>query len=200
MNVFILCTGRCGSTTFIRACSHISNYSSAHESRSALLGPARMQYPAQHIEADNRLSWLLGRLDREYGDDAYYVHLTRDTRETAFSYANRHGSGIINAYRGKGIIMGLPDGTDTMSIAIDYCDTVNTNIEFFLKDKTRVMRFELEHAKETFPSFCSWIGAQVTMESALAEFDTRHNVSKVKPPRTPWWSRWRPSRQRGAAG
>ena len=36
MNVFILNTGRCGSRTFARACAHITNYTSAHESRSGL--------------------------------------------------------------------------------------------------------------------------------------------------------------------
>ncbi|MEW8461604.1 MAG: hypothetical protein AB2653_14955 [Candidatus Thiodiazotropha endolucinida] len=80
MNIFILNAGRCGSTTFVQACQHISNYSAAHESRSTLTGKQRLSYPDNHIEADNRLCWLLGRLEREYGNDAYYVHLTRNHR------------------------------------------------------------------------------------------------------------------------
>ena len=67
MNVFILNSGRCGSTTWIRACTHIDNFSAGHETRSHLSGDARLDYPDRHIEADNRLSWLLGRLDRQYG-------------------------------------------------------------------------------------------------------------------------------------
>lgn len=31
MNVFVLCTGRCGATTFHRACEHIENYSAGHD-------------------------------------------------------------------------------------------------------------------------------------------------------------------------
>ncbi len=56
MDVFVLCTGRCGSTTFIKACAHITNYTAAHESRTGLLGSDRLDYPGKHIEADNRLS------------------------------------------------------------------------------------------------------------------------------------------------
>lgn len=78
MNVFVLSTGRCGSTTFVKACEHITNFSAAHESRTGLLGAARLDYAGNHIEADNRLSWLLGRLDRTYGNAAFYVHLRRD--------------------------------------------------------------------------------------------------------------------------
>jgi ferritin-like protein len=50
--------------TFIRACQHITNYTAGHETRSTLLGEARVAYPDQHIEADNRLSWMLGKLGK----------------------------------------------------------------------------------------------------------------------------------------
>ncbi|WJI25223.1 hypothetical protein RHP47_05945 [Thermosynechococcus sp. QKsg1] len=50
MNVFVLCTGRCGSVTFAKACTFITNFSSAHESRTFLLGEARLAYPDRHIE------------------------------------------------------------------------------------------------------------------------------------------------------
>lgn len=87
MNVFILNAGRSGSKTFARACDHITNFTSAHESRSGLLGEGHFAYPDNHIESDNRLAWLLGRLDRKYGDRAFYVHLTRDVGPVAASWA-----------------------------------------------------------------------------------------------------------------
>lgn len=180
-NVFILCTGRCGSTTLIRACRHISNYTAKHESRSALLGNARFDYPANHIEADNRLSWLLGRLDREYGKDALYVHLTRETGSVAASYAQRYGSGIMRAYRGGGIIMGLPGDADPMDVALDYCDTVDSNIKLFLRDKPRKMDFRLESAQEDFLKFCEFIKAEVALDKALAELAIQHNATKPAP-------------------
>jgi hypothetical protein len=71
--------------------------------------------------------------------------------------------------------MGLPETTDPMSVALDYCETVNSNIEAFLKDKPSKMQFGLEKAKEDFPEFCKMIGAAVRMDAALSEFDKRHN-------------------------
>ena len=43
-------TGRCGSTTFARACTHIANFTTAHESQRAPLGDERLNYPVSHIE------------------------------------------------------------------------------------------------------------------------------------------------------
>jgi hypothetical protein len=45
MNVFVLCTGRCGSTTFARACRHMTNYGVGHESRIGKLGEERLAFP-----------------------------------------------------------------------------------------------------------------------------------------------------------
>ena len=178
MNIFILNTGRCGSTTFIMACRHIQNFTSAHESRTARLGDARFNYPENHIEADNRLSWLLGRLDLKYGDNAFYVHLKRNEIETAQSYVHRFSRGIMNAYRGRGILMGISEQCDPMSVALDYCRTVNSNIELFLKDKSRVMEIHLEEIEQDFTTFWNRVGAVGDLRAALAEFKTRYNARK----------------------
>lgn len=178
MNIFVLSTGRCGSTTLAKACNHISNYSSSHESRSGCIGASRFLYPQNHIEVDNRLSWLLGRLDKVYGNDAYYVHLKRDDIKVAISFSKRYSGGIIKAYRGGGIIMGLPEDTNPISVALDYCQTVNENIEMFLKDKTSKMTFRLESYQEDFLRFWNEIDADGDYKSALAEFKINHNASK----------------------
>ena len=174
-NVFVLCTGRCGSTTFTRACKHINNYTSGHETRSRFIGEIRLAYPAHHIEVDNRLSWLLGRLERSYGDSAFYVHLERDTESTARSYATRKG-GIMAAYGGGGIIMGCKE-TDNLAIAMDYVDTVTENIRSFLANKSHKLNFRLENAKVDFPNFIEMVGAKGNLDLALAEFDIKHNAT-----------------------
>lgn len=122
MNIFKLNTGRCGSTTIIEACKHIKNYSCGHESRSRKLRQERFNYPKDHIEADNRLSWLLGRLDRQYGDKAFYVHLKRNKNATACSFTKRYSKGIIKAYIEE-ILMGLEKNSDPMSLSrlLRYC-------------------------------------------------------------------------------
>lgn len=181
MNVFILCCGRCGSTTFARACQHLTNFTAAHESRSRLIGPERLNYPDRHIEADNRLSWFLGPLDQAYGDRAYYVHLLRDPEATAQSFCHRRDwpHNIIPAYR-DGIAMGASE-TTRLDLCRDYVSTVNANISSFLKDKSHVQVFELERAADQFPAFLEWIGATGDLKAACGEFSVRHNAHNAQP-------------------
>ena len=176
MNVFILNSGRCGSSTFIQACRHITNFSAGHETRVRLVGPQRLAYPDRHIEADNRLSWLLGRLEQAYGNRAFYVHLQREREATAASFARRIGFGIMKAYR-EGILLESEAGQSDLDLARDYLDTIDANIALFLRDKHNQMHFRLEHAKDDFKRFWHWIGAEGDVVKALAEWDIRHNAS-----------------------
>ena len=176
MNVFILNTGRCGSTTFIKACRHITNYSSAHESQSTLIGESRLTYPVNHIEADNRLSWILGRLDAVYGDDAFYVHLSRDKNTTAESFARRNNFGIMKAYR-EGILMHEQQNDSALELAQDYIETIESNIALFLKDKTHTLEFSLENAEQDFKQFWELINAEGDIKAALTEWNTSYNAS-----------------------
>ena len=176
MNIFILNTGRCGSTTFIKACEHITNFSSAHESLSNKIGVERLAYPNQHIEADNRLSWLLGRLDSIYGNDAFYVHLNRNKQKTINSFSKREDYGIMKAYK-EGILLGGESEQTALQIAQDYIETTEYNIEFFLKDKTNKMLFSLENAVHDFEIFYNKIAAKGDLQAALNEFTINHNAS-----------------------
>ena len=193
MNVFVLCTGRCGSVTFARASGHATNFSAGHETRSGVVGDGRMAYPPRHIEADNRLSWMLGRLERAYGDDAFYVHLRRDAEATARSLLKRYGRGIIRAYQAA-ILLDCPDDADPMEVCLDYCHTVNSNIEHFLGNKSRVMTVRLESARDDFQDFWRAIGATGDLSAALGEFDVKHNASKPK------WGLWRGLRGSSVSG
>ncbi|MCU7933290.1 MAG: hypothetical protein KZQ99_00230 [Candidatus Thiodiazotropha sp. (ex Dulcina madagascariensis)] len=180
MNVFILNAGRCGSTTFIQACRQITNYSASHESRTQYTGAERLAYPANHIEADNRLCWLLGRLDRRYGDDAFYVHLSRDRQASMDSFIKRAHFGIMKAYREGILLDGRPQ--QAQQIVSDYLDTVESNISLFLKDKTYRMAFRLENATTDFVDFWEQIGAEGNREKALREWQIRYNASSRKFP------------------
>lgn len=175
MNVFILNSGRCGSTTFIKACQHINNYTAAHESRIRNTGPERLNYPDNHIEADNRLSWFLGRLDVLYGDSAIYIHLIRNADEAASSFIKRSEFGIMKAWR-EGIYL-TDDADSPVALANDYIYTVNSNIKLFLKDKTHKMTFHLENARDDFKVFCDLINAEGDIDAALNEWQTHHNHS-----------------------
>lgn len=177
MNVFVLCTGRCGSHTFIEACSHITNYSAGHETRTRFIGRERLNYPPDHIEADNRLSWFLGRLDKVYGDEAFYVHLTRDRQRNAASMSRYMHMGILEAYT-DGILMRSSYRNDPLEFSLDLYDTINMNIESFLKDKTRKMNFSLENGPQDFRIFWENIGASGDLDASLGEWQRTYNKSK----------------------
>lgn len=174
MRAFVLTTGRSGSTTFARGCAHLTNYSSAHESRTALVHD-RLNYPDRHIEADNRLAWFLGTLDRLYGDDPVYVHLTRDPEETAVSYAARFtaSASIVKAF-GYGVLR--TDGDyDPLEVSRLVVATVNNNIALFLRDKTKVVHVSLPDLRPGFDEMCERLGAEGDMDAAYAELQRRHN-------------------------
>ena len=177
MRVFVLCTGRCGSTTFAYACKHATNFTTGHESRAKFLGADRFDYPDNHIEIDNRLSWFLGRLEQAYGNSAYYVHLTRDPAKVAESYARRMlNPASIGAAHKRSILMDSPQ--DELDVCVDVVDTMLANIESFLKDKSHVLHVSVERCEDDFARFWQWIGAEGALAAALAEWRILYNDSE----------------------
>lgn len=181
MNVFVLSTGRCGSTTFMAACRHITNYTSSFERNAGKLGAARTEWPSRHIAIDSRLAWFPARLHEAYGDNAFYVHLTRDPQAVALSHVPRWGFGITRAYR-DGILTDLPEEVPPIDVTRDYVRTVNSNIAHYLRGRPHQMVFRLEHATEDFTAFWRAIGAEGDLEAALAVFTVRRNATP--PPTT----------------
>ena len=172
-NVFVLSTGQCGSQTFVRACEHFSNYTAGHETLSRALGPARLDYPSGHIEADNQLAWFLGRLEQRYGNEAFYVHLKRAPEKVAESYDQRwdHRFSLISAYN-RSILKKIDFDRGT---ARDMVDTITANIEVFLQSKSNVIEIDIDTPQEAFLSFAQRIGAQGDISAALEEFSVIHN-------------------------
>ncbi len=162
----------------------MTSHSAGHETLIARIGDDRLAYPPDHVEADNRLTWLLGRLEDRFGDDAYYVHLTRDATATAQSFVSRYDRGIMQAYR-TAIINKPSADIEPLEMALDYVHTVERNIAAFLVGKPHVMVVRLEHAKDDFRAFWDWIGASGDLDAALAEWDVKHDATVPKPPRPP---------------
>lgn len=165
--------------TFIRACRHITNYTAGHETRTRKLGAERLKFPDNHIEADNRLSWMLGKLGKKYGKKAFYVHLIRNKEATVRSFEGRwhYKNSIIRAYN-QGILMRRETGGE--EFCEDYYHTVNDNIEYFLRDKEKKMVIRLRNIREDFVHFWEAIGAEGDLEAALEEFEVRHNQSQPR--------------------
>ncbi len=74
--------------------------------------------------------------------------------------------------------MGLSETTDAMAVCLDYCDTVNCNINLFLKDKSRTISITLENIDQDFAEFWKLINAQGDISASLAEYDIKYNATR----------------------
>jgi len=183
MRVFVLCTGRSGSASLVKACSHIQNFTSGHESHAKEI-LHRLEYRDEHIEVDNRLSWFLGGLYEKYGDTAFYVHLIRERESCVKSFNQRwnNHSSIIRAFASGILKQNISKLTaeNKLEIANLYYDTVNMNIEFFLREKDQKMTIYLENINEDFLDFWKRIDAKGDLQSALSIFDKPLNLGPPK--------------------
>jgi hypothetical protein len=188
MNVFVLSTGRCGSKTFAKACQHMTNYTASHESQSRWLHTAvklpyrHLIFPANHIEVDNRLSWFLGTLEKNYGQEAFYVHLLRRREEVAKSLMVRGEQSILFSFT-SGILQYFREARNLSSeqryeIGLQYYATVNDNIELFLRDKPYKMTIWLHDIKDPFRHFWRSIRAEGNLDAAIEEWHVHHNATK----------------------
>lgn len=79
------------------------------------------------------------------------------------------------------ILLGLDSSNfsdeDKFQVALDYCDTVNSNIELFLRDKPNSMTISLENIRKDFKVFWRLIEAEGNIEFALSEFEHMYNRS-----------------------
>lgn len=205
MRAFVLSTGRCGSLTFARACGHITNYTSSHESHWGLHPAQRLDFPDDHIEVDNRLSWHLGLLGKRY-PDALYIHLRRDPELVAESFLARWSwhpphkyrnapkgmrrlarrlerpkarpGGVIEAYAYE--ILGRRrswDPQDRLDICRDYVNNINENISAFMDGRPGVV-VHLENAQQDFPVAWQRLTAEGDLTRALGEFDQKYNAQR----------------------
>lgn len=198
MIVFVLNTGRCGSTTFREACKQATNFSTGHESRAMQWGDNRFDYPDQHIEVDNRLSWFLGRLDAQYGEAAFYVHLIRRKDDTVQSLNGRwHRSASIMHFYTQAVLMTDPQSlsdTERLQVCADYYETVNENIRHFLQNKPLQLTIQMESWQQRFPDFWEQIGAVGDLDVALRTLGRIHNQQVPPGRRYRWqqaWKKWR---------
>ncbi len=178
-NVFVLNVGRSGSKTFAKACTHITNYSSGHETRSWEIGEERLEFPSNHIEVDNKLTWMLGSLDKKYGKEAYYVYLIRDRKDVIKSWDRLWNHSFSNIrFFAEGVLSNVPDlisQKEKCEIGEFHYDVANQNIELFLKDKPNTITIRFEDIENGFSQFWSVIAAEGNLEQALAEFKVKHN-------------------------
>ena len=179
MRAFVLCTGRCGSMTFVKACEVIGNYTSGHETQAGRLDD-RLVYPDRHIEVDNRLSWFLGGLGERYCDQPVYVHLTRDPNAVARSYARRFNvhAGIMSPCSRSILTRQAHREDERLPLARLYVRTVKENIEAFLGDKSTVVRIPIEQPHHGFDRMWRLLDATGDRDMAHSILSQKHNAGR----------------------
>lgn len=180
MRVFVLGTGRCGTVTFAKACSHITNFSSAHESKAGVYTLDRFHYPNNHIEVDPHLAYMLGHLGKIHRSDDFYVHLYRPPTEVVGSWQRRGRKEIRGAAPLIGVLMQVNPATMTTgeyrTALRTLHDIVITNIKQFLKDRPH-MSIGLYALQDSWPEFWNRIKASGNYRAAHNELAIRHNAS-----------------------
>lgn len=180
MRAFVLGTGRCGTTTFFQACSAITNYTVGHETK-AKEWKNRLGFPDQHIEIDHRLAWFLGTIDIMYRDEPVYVHLTRNPEKVARSWAAKSGHKPGQAATWSETVIYQPESKiKPLDAARLMVESVNHNIDLFLKDKTKVVRMRIEDPHDAFDEFWDLIGATGNKRKAHEELKVKHNALVTK--------------------
>lgn len=181
-NVFVLSPGRSGSKTFVEACKELTNYSAAHESRASFLGDERFDYPKNHIEADNRLTWFPGEMERRFSsEEVLYINLQRDFDQTVDSFLHRfrnsnYRSSIMQAFA-HGIVMKPKDWREDeeLEVAKFYVRTVQSNISAFLKDKNSLDVF-LGDDGSSFDQFLQEVDAVGDLDAVRKNWNTVFNA------------------------
>lgn len=169
MRVFVTGTGRCGTTTFAKACSHITNFTSGHESKRRGCPQAQVnEFPDNHIEVDAHLFWHMGILLDMY-PEAYWVHLRREREACVRSLMKT--SGIKDWMR-----LAYVGANDLGQACADYYDSTNRMIGELLDPLSRSRTMHLEMLRDEWDDFWQWIGAEGDYGPAVAELTIKHNA------------------------
>lgn len=177
-NVFVIGSGRCGTSTFAKACEHIENWSVAHESKAQSWGYDRLDYPHGHIECDCRLSWRMGSLVSRF-PDAFYVHLVRDQLETAKSWSHRANRTMMR-YWWRCVLLHWHDPRmpeeHSIPVAMDMVRTANDNVAHAIRNARHVVVW-IETPRSGFEEMWRAIGAKGDLDAALDTLKRKHNCS-----------------------
>lgn len=176
-NVFVISSGRTGTTAFVAACKHLPNYSASHESRVTEPFATRVTYPDHHIEADNRLLFFLPQLEQRFGDNALYVYMVRDAEKVAASYAKRWflTISVVRAYTHGLRMIPRINRAQRMDACRDFVAYADATFRLFLSRQRHVVFFDIEHAQRDFAAFAKHLGIDPVPEQARAQWQQIHN-------------------------
>lgn len=170
MRIFVIGTGRCGTVTFSKACEHITNYTSGHETTTHGKEGNGFNFPDNHIEIDPRLSQFMPILIDKY-PDALFIHLRRNKKDCVNSLSKRQSLALYNQFH---LGSGITDYNKTASI---YYDNTVSLVNHLLGRTKHRMIIELESVELGFKRFWQQIKAKGNLGKSLKELKIRYNAS-----------------------
>ncbi len=152
MRIFIVGTGRSGTSTIWQACRTIPGMQAGHESHVGTENVGNWDYPENHIEVSSQLIIGLPILKRKY-PDALWVHVIRE-REACVSSLARQVGPAMDWFAHQWWM--FTAGVDRWAAAAAFYDSMNLTIVDLLPDDP--FTFHIERAHEQWPEFLRWAG------------------------------------------
>jgi len=169
MNIFVVGTGRCSTVTFNKACSHIINYTSSHETNTSGLLGNNFIYPDNHIEIDPRMSYFLPLLKNKY-PNSFWVHLQRERNSCITSLSRRRSLIKYGCFH-------LGTNTDNLKLLSEiYYDNTNELIKKLLADENHIHLWTHE-LEDSFDIFYNKINAKGDILECKKELKIKYNKS-----------------------
>ena len=166
MNIFIVGTGRCGTVTMSKACKHISNFTSNHETHK---GATDFIYPDNHIEIDGALCHFIPTIKEKY-PDAKWIHLWRDPEPTIVSLSKRPSLQFYSRFHFR------VDKQNQRKLAEMYYYNTIGLVDSMLPDALKVNLSDIKTGG--WKKVWDYIGAEGNYDTALLEFNKKYNKSK----------------------
>lgn len=165
MNVFVVGTGRCGTTTFSEACKFATNFTVAHESNAGR--PYDFDYPPDHIEVDAPLAFWMPTLRLKY-PGCKFVHLWRQREECVRSMVKNDPE--ITRWFAR-MLYHWPEATPEEGAAALY-DVINN-----VATGADVFHLRLKYAADRWREVWDWLGLSGDFDRSREEWSVKHNAT-----------------------
>lgn len=170
MNIFVVGTGRCGSTTFAAACKHAVNMTAGHETAAGRIYD--FIYPPNHIEVDPPLTFWINKL-RSYYPGCKFVHLIREVDREGCIHSLAVNDPDICQWFGR-MIYHFPECQPSEGAEAIY-EIMNSIVQ-----GEDVLRIRLVDVKERWWQVWEWMGCKGDFYRSLKEWDVKYNETPIK--------------------
>lgn len=164
--IFVVGTGRCGTTTFARACENARNRTVGHETCAGKV--YSFEYPQKHIEVDAPLVFRMNDL-RRLNPGCRFVHLIRTDRAACIESMVRYDPEICRAF---GWMVYHFAECDALTGAAALYDTITR-----IPKGNDVLTVSLESIKENWSKCWEWMGCEGDFIKSLETWEHKFNAS-----------------------